>query len=165
MDKMKYPRGLIRYSTEHAVLHQGYRIVRARTIIYSLILSALVISMAWAMYARQPLILDVLRDRNTLYRDAGRRGIENSYTLKIVNKHNLDHEYQLSVRGLAGIEIQTETHIAVPAESVFVLPTSVLAPHASAIGGRTIEFVLESIDDSSIRVVEESRFRGPSGDY
>jgi cytochrome c oxidase accessory protein FixG len=165
MDKMKYPRGLIRYSTEHAVLHQGYRIVRVRTIVYSLILTALVVSMAWAMYARQPLILDVLRDRNALFRDVGRRGIENSYTLKIVNKHNLDHEYQLSVRGLDGIEIQTETRIAVPAESVFVLPTSVLAPHASAIGGRTIEFVLQSIDDSSIRVVEESRFRGPSGDY
>jgi len=165
MDKMKYPRGLIRYSTEHAVLHQGYRMVRARTIVYSLILSALVISLAWAMYARQPLILDVLRDRNALYRDVGRRGIENSYTLKIVNKHNLAHEYRLSVRGFDGIEIQTETRIAVPAESVFVLPTTVLAPHESAIGGRTIEFVLQSIDDSSIRVVEENRFRGPSGDY
>jgi len=162
MDKMKYPRGLIRYSTENAVLDRGYRIVRPRTIVYSLILAALVVAMGWSMYTRQPVILDVLRDRNALYRDVGRQGIQNSYTLKIVNKHNLDHEYVLSVRGLDGIVIQTATRFSVPAESVYVLPTAVTAPHESAVGGRTIEFVLQAADDSTIRVVEESRFRGPS---
>jgi len=162
MDKMNYPRGLIRYSTENAVLDRGYRIVRPRTIVYSLILAALVVAMGWSMYTRQPVILDVLRDRNALYRDVGRQGIQNGYTLKIVNKHNLDHEYVLSVRGLDGIVIQTATRFSVPAESVYVLPTAVTAPHESAVGGRTIEFVLQAADDSTIRVVEESRFRGPS---
>ncbi len=165
MDKMNYPRGLIRYSTENAVLDRGYRIVRPRTIIYSAILGALVAAMVWSMATRQPVILDVLRDRNALYRDVGRAGIQNTYTLKIVNKHNLDHEYELSIRGLDGIEIQTETRITVAAESVFVLPTSVIAPHESAVGGRTVEFVLEAVDDSTIHVVEESRFRGPTDEY
>ena len=121
--------------------------------------------MVSAMLVRQPLILDVLRDRNTLYRDVGRQGIQNSYTLRIVNKHNEDHDYVLSVRGLDGIRIQTETHVSIPAESVFTLPTSVIAPHESAVGGRSIEFVIESVEDSTIRIVEESRFRGPSEDY
>jgi len=165
MDKMKYPRGLIRYSTEHAVLHEPYRLIRPRTVIYSVILSVLVFSMAWSMMTRQPVILDVLRDRNTLYRDVGRSGIQNGYTLRIVNKHNTDHEYILSVQGLEGIAIQTETRVSVPAESVFTLPTAVIAPHEVAVGGKSIEFVLQSVGDSSIRVVEESRFRGPSEDY
>lgn len=165
MDKMDYPRGLIRYSTEHSVLGQGYRLIRPRTLVYTAILTALVVAMVSAMMLRQPLILDVLRDRNTLYRDIGRQGIQNSYTLRIVNKHNEDHDYVLSVRGLEGIRIQTETHVSVPAESVFTLPTSVVAPHESAVGGRSIEFLIESVEDSSIRVVEESRFRGPSEDY
>ena len=165
MDKMNYPRGLIRYSTENEILNKGYHVVRPRTIVYSIILSVLVITMASAMLTRQPLILDVLRDRNTLYRDVGRNGIENSYTLRIVNKHNMDHDYVLSVRGLDGIAIQTQTRLSIPAESVFTVPTAVTAPHEVAIGGRTIEFVLESVDDNSIQVVEESRFRGPSEDY
>ena len=165
MDKMDYPRGLIRYSTEHSVLGQGYRLIRPRTLVYTAILTALVVAMVSAMMLRQPLILDVLRDRNTLYRDIGRQGIQNSYTLRIVNKHNEDHDYVLSVRGLEGIRIQTETRVSVPAESVFTLPTSVVAPHESAVGGRSIEFLIESVEDSSIRVVEESRFRGPSEDY
>lgn len=165
MDKMNYPRGLIRYSTENAVLDRGYRLIRPRTIVYSAILGLLVAAMVWSIATRQPVILDVLRDRNTLYRDVGRAGIQNTYTLKIVNKHNLDHDYVLSVRGLDGIEIQTATRISVPAESIFNLPTSVIAPHESAVGGKTIEFVLEAVDDSTIHVVEESRFRGPSDDY
>ena len=87
MDKMQYPRGLIRYSTEHALHHEGYRLLRPRTIVYSTILVVLVTALVSAIALRPPVILDVIRDRNTLYRDVGRQGIENSYTVRIVNKH------------------------------------------------------------------------------
>ncbi|NOX69798.1 MAG: cytochrome c oxidase accessory protein CcoG [Gammaproteobacteria bacterium] len=163
MDKMDYPRGLIRYSTENAILHKRYSLIRPRTIVYSLVLTVLVATMVSSIVLREPVILDVLRDRNTLYRDVGRQGIANSYTLRIVNKHNTEHEYVLSVSGLEGIRIQGETTFVVRGESVFTLPTTVTAPHESAVGGKTIEFVLESVD-GSIRIVEESRFRGPSGE-
>ncbi len=164
MDKMSYPRGLIRYSTENAILHKTYSLIRPRTIIYSLVLAVLVAVMVSSIILRKPVILDVLRDRNALYRDVGRQGIANSYTLRIVNKHNINHEYVLSVSGIEGIAIQSKTRVTVPAETVFTLPTSVTAPHESAVGGNTIEFILESVD-GSIHIVEESRFRGPSGDY
>lgn len=164
MDKMNYPRGLIRYSTENAILHKSYRLIRPRTIVYSLILTLLVATMAVSIMLRKPVILDVLRDRNTLYRDVGRQGIANSYTLRIVNKHNIDHEYVLSVSGLDGIKIQSETHVDIPGETVFTLPTTVTAPRESAVGSNTIEFILETVD-GSVRIVEESRFLGPSGDY
>jgi polyferredoxin len=121
-------------------------------------------ALASTIILRQPVILDVLRDRNTLFRDVGRQGIENSFTVRIINKQNEAHEYQLSVRGLDGIAIQTETRVDVAAETVYTLPTSVTAPHESAVGGQRIEFIIEATDDPTIRVVEESRFRGPSGD-
>jgi len=161
MDKMNYPRGLIRYSTETTLHQERYRLVRPRTIVYTVILTLLVAATASSMLVRQPVILDVIRDRNTLYRDVGRRGIENNYTLRIVNKRNIEREYELSVQGIDGMEIRTETRFSVPPESVYTLPTAVTAPHGSAIGGQTIEFVLRATDDSGIMVVEESRFRGP----
>ncbi|MGB5245910.1 MAG: cytochrome c oxidase accessory protein CcoG [Woeseia sp.] len=164
MDKMQYPRGLIRYSTEHAMHHEPYRILRARTVIYSLILTVLVASMVTFMVTRQPVIMDVIRDRNTLYRDVGRNGIENSYTIRVINKHNQQHDYRLSVSGLDGLTIRTETEFSLAPESVFTLPTSVTAPHESAIGGNIIEFRVESMDDPSITITEESRFRGPTGE-
>ena len=113
------------------------------------------------MLLRPPVILDALRDRNTLYRDAGRQGIENSYTLKIINKQNVEREYRLSVQGLPGIAIKTETRFRVAPETVYTVPTTVVVPQESAAGGNVIEFVLEADDGSGIKVVEESRFRGP----
>ena len=164
MDKMKYPRGLIRYTTENALQHKTYHLFRPRTIVYSTILIALLSGMVASIVLRQPVILDIIRDRNTLYRDVGRQGIENSYTVRIVNKRNQGHNYRLTVSGLDGIAIRTETEFPVAAESVFTLPISVTAPHESAIGGNMIEFTLQSLDDAEITVTEESRFRGPSGD-
>jgi cytochrome c oxidase accessory protein FixG len=161
MDRMNYPRGLIRYTTEHALQHERYQLLRPRTVIYSLVLVALVSAMLAAMLLREPVIVDVIRDRNALFRDAGRRGIENSYTLRIVNKQNIAREYALSVRGLDGIAIESPTRFAVAAEAVYTLPVSVTVPHASAVGGNTIEFVVQDLNDSNVRVVEESRFRGP----
>jgi cytochrome c oxidase accessory protein FixG len=93
MDKMEYPRGLIRYTTEHAIQHERYRLLRPRTIIYSLILVLLVSSLAVSIVLRKPVIVDVLRDRNALYRDVGRQGIENAYTMRIVNKQRRWYKY------------------------------------------------------------------------
>jgi cytochrome c oxidase accessory protein FixG len=163
MDKMDYPRGLIRYSTERALEHKAYRLLRPRTIVYSAILlllcSVLVISLA----VTKPVILDVLRDRNTLYRDVGRRGIQNNYTIRVVNKHNVAHDYRLSVSGVEDIRIESETEFSVAPESVDTLPVSVIVPHEYAAGGQEIEFHLQSADGSDIRISEESRFRGPAG--
>ena len=161
MDRMGYPHGLIRYTTEHALHGQPDRIVRPRTLVYTLVLTAVVALFASLLVVRQPVILDVIRDRNTLYRDIGSAGIENNYTLRIINKHNRSHEYELAVRGLEGIEIRTPTRVQIDPESVYTLPTSVTVPHELAAGGNVIEFYLEAVDDPTIRVTEESRFRGP----
>ncbi len=165
MDKMQYPRGLIRYSTERALDHKEYRLLRPRTLIYTGILAALCIALVTSLAMTEPVILDVIRDRNTLYRDVGRRGIQNNYTIRVINKHNVAHDYALTVSGIDGIEIESETEFSVAGESVFSLPVSVIAPHEDAGGGHVIQFRLRSLDDSNIVVVEESRFRGPTEDY
>jgi cytochrome c oxidase accessory protein FixG len=161
MDRMNYPRGLIRYTTEHAIQHKRYHLFRPRTVVYSLILVLLVASMAGAMLLRKPVIVDVMRDRNALYRDIGRQGIENDYTLRIVNKQNVDRQYRLDVSGLEGIKLRAPDVVAVPAESVFTLPVSVTVPHEHAGGGHTIAFTITDLADAALQVVEESRFRGP----
>ena len=161
MDRMGYPRGLVRYSTEHALHNEPYRLIRPRTLVYTAILSVLFLSLTASIVLRKPVILDVIRDRNTLFRDAGRAGIENNYSLRVINKHNQPHEYELSVRGIEGATIQTDTRFFVEPETVFTLPTSVTVPHEYAAGGQSIYFVVTALDDDSIRVEELSRFRGP----
>ena len=162
MDKVGYPRGLIRYSTERALEHKKYRLIRPRTMVYTGVLATLAVLMVSLMALRTPVILDVIRDRNTLYRDVGRAGIENSYTIRVINKHNEPHDYVLSVRGIEGMEIGSETTFSLAGESVFTLPVSVTVPHEYASGGQVIVFQLDATDDSGISVTEESRFRGPT---
>jgi cytochrome c oxidase accessory protein FixG len=161
MDKMNYPRGLIRYSTERAMEHKNYRLFRPRTVVYGAILATLVVALLSSLALTKPVILDVIRDRNALYRDVGRSGIQNNYTIRVVNKHNTPHDYTLAVSGIEGIRLESDANFSVAAESVFTLPVSVAVPHEYAGGGHTIVFHLESSDGSAIGISEESRFRGP----
>ncbi len=162
MEKMSYPKGLIRYSTEHAMTGKPTRVVRTRVIIYGLILSLLVGGFITLMQTKQPLILDVLRDRNTLFRDVGRLGIENSFTLHILNKDDIAHTYQLSVDGIDGIELVQKAPITIPAETMYTLPVAVRVPQEFAKGGNDILFTLQATDQHDIVVTEDSRFRGPT---
>ncbi|MEL6868268.1 MAG: cytochrome c oxidase accessory protein CcoG [Pseudomonadota bacterium] len=161
MDKMNYPRGLIRYSTEHAMSGGVTRIWRPRIIFYTLVLAALLGSFAYALINKPPVILDVLRDRNALYRDIGRAGIENTYALRIINKGQQAHSYAISVAGIPGIKLTTPSEISMDAESLYELPAAVTVPHEHASGGQIITFTLRSTDGSNITITEESRFRGP----
>ena len=165
MDKVGSPRGLIRYTTERALEHKDYRLLRPRTVLYSIILMLLLGAMVSSMALRKPVILDVIRDRNTLYRDVGRQGIENSYTIRVINKQNVDHNYKLSVAGIPGIEIKSDSEFSIEGESVFTMPTSVTAPHEGSAGGHVIEFTIESTDGRGVTVTEENRFRGPTDEY
>ncbi len=164
MDKVGYPPGLIRYSTERALERKNYRLWRPRTVIYSGILVTLVFALVASITLRAPVIIDVIRDRNALYKDAGQKGIENSYTIRVVNKRNQAHSYALKASGIEGLQIQTDADFVVPGESVYTLPVSVTVPHEFAGGGQVIEFEIVSTDGSGISVSEESRFRGPTED-
>ena len=130
-------------------------------IIYTLLLAILAGAFVTSLAVKKPLLLDVMRDRNALYRDVGTRGIENTYVLHALNKDDVDHSYELSVSGIDGIEIATETRFEIPAETLEQIPVAVTVPHEAAAGGQTIEFTLTAVDGSGLAVTEESRFRGP----
>ena len=86
MAKVGLPLGLIRYSTENAIVGRASRIMRPRIIIYAVLLLMILSVLGFGLVARKPLLVDVLRDRNALYRVFSNGEIENSYTLKVTNK-------------------------------------------------------------------------------
>src|SRR5688572_16335627 len=60
MDKMGSPRGLIRYTTQHALDHEPTRILRPRVLIYGALLTALIVGFVAAVALRSPVALDVI---------------------------------------------------------------------------------------------------------
>ncbi len=161
MDKMMYPKGLIRYSTENAIVGKKTRVLRPRVAVYAGLLLVLCAGFVALLASKQPVILDVMRDRNALYRDAGRQGIENNYALHLINKSHAERSYLLSVSGIQGIRLSKVEPVTVPAESMIRIPIAVTVPHENASGGHSIEFTVSAIDDPSVTLSEESRFRGP----
>ena len=82
MERMNYPKGLIQYTTENAAAGQPVRLFRPRLLVYGLILVALAVALGVSLGLRTPLELDVIRDRNALYRQTSDGMVENVYTLK-----------------------------------------------------------------------------------
>ncbi|MDH3490598.1 MAG: cytochrome c oxidase accessory protein CcoG, partial [Gammaproteobacteria bacterium] len=163
MDKMKYPRGLVRYTTEHNLHNDKTRVLRPRMFIYGTLLVILSGALVTSMAMRKPVILDVIRDRNTLYRELPNDLIENIYTIKIINQSDGARRFALSVSGIDGITLDgVQDELLVDGGGVLSLPVRARAHRDNAYGVSEIEFNIEAFDDASLVMSEDSRFLGPT---
>jgi len=162
MDKMGTARNLIHYTTENASQGRRPRILRPRTAVYATILSAVAGTLVYLLATRTPLILDVIRDRNALFREVHGDHIENAYTLKVINLDSKPHRYSLQVSGVNQIVVAAPSApIEVPAGTVGAISTRLQAPSDVASGIHAITFTLSAVDDQRIVVREKARFIGP----
>jgi cytochrome c oxidase accessory protein FixG len=161
MDKMSYPRGLIRYTTENMLAGRPRRILRPRIVIYATILTALLTAFAWGVTHRAPVIFDVLHDRNALYRETADGGIENGYTLKLVNKTDRPQQLQVSLEDEhSTLQIVGKTNVTVAGGQVANVPLTLHGDRASFHGMHDVELRVRS-DDDSIRLERKTQFFAP----
>ena len=164
MDRMGYPHGLVRYTTQNSLDGKPTRVLRARVWVYGALLLVLLAGFAVGVAGRNPLIVDVLRDRNALYRESADGTIENVYTLKIINKTQQPHSYRIAVEGNAAIGFAGEPpRVQAAAEEVLNVPVTLRAEAGSVQGSSDVRFVVEATDDPAIRYAEDTRFFGPFG--
>jgi cytochrome c oxidase accessory protein FixG len=167
MDKMGYPRGLIRYSTENAMAN-GWtrsqllrRVFRPRVLVYTAILSAVTIAMFVNLALRTPFKVDVVRDRASLARIVSGGKIENVYRLQVMNATETTQDYRITVQGLPGLVIASDPLISVdPAQSRWVPVTLQLPPDGASAGSHPINFEIEAVNASG-RLTEKSVFLVP----
>lgn len=163
MDKMDYPRGLVLYTTEHALQGETSRVLRPRMFVYAAILLALASALFISMITRTPVILDVIRDRNTLYRELPGDIIENSYAIKVINQSNDARNFHLSVDGVPGLTLDgVADEIRVDGGAILSVPVRARTQRDNAYGIMKITFAVTAVDDESVTVIEDSRFLGPT---
>ena len=163
MDKMSYPRGLVRYSTETSIKGGASNVLRPRIYVYAALLLLLCAGLITSMATRTPIILDVIRDRNSLYRELPGDMVENIYTLKVINQRNDEHSFRLSIDGVPGIELDgVPDVVVVEGGGVLSLPLRARAHRDDAYGIMNITFSISDVDDASLAVTENSRFLGPT---
>lgn len=168
MDKMGYPRGLIRYTTERAIeRHWGWKeilghIVRPRILIYSGILASVVIAFIWGIATKPVLRVDVLRDRATLAREVEDGLIENVYRLHVMNVSEAAQHYVVSVDGLDQIRMEGPKELDVlPATTVPVTVAVRVPPGIGKKGSNVIYVNVRSTTDEKIAVREPTTFIQP----
>jgi len=165
MDKMEYPRGLIRYTTHNSMAGEKTRILRPRILIYGTLLLAIATAAVVSLANRQMLAMNVLHDRHPLYRvlDDGR--LENGYQLKIMNRDQVNHSYAVEVEGLPDMEIEMDPpEVSVPGGEVITVSARVTTyPEHLHGAGKDIYFILRTTDGSDQIHKEKGRFLGPVG--
>ncbi len=163
MDKMEYPRGLIRYATENELEGMPSKLMRPRTFGYGALLVLMIAALVFTLLTRAPAELEVLRDRGALFRMTGQGLIENSYTIKLVNKTEVPQTFELSVSGIDTIQILDNRPVTVASGEIRTLPTVVVAePDALEQSNTGILFRARSTTDEFVELETESRFVGPT---
>lgn len=166
MDKVGYPRGLIRYSTENGVNH-GWsraqilrRVFRPRVLLYTGILAAVTLALMASLFLRTPFRVDVVRDRAALARIVQGGRIENVYRVQIMNATEKPQTFTLQANGLPGLTVATETTVTIDSAQSKWVPVRLQIPYdAAQPGSHPIEFDIRSPDIG--HVAEKSVFMVP----
>mgnify|MGYP000002870011 FL=1 len=161
MERMKYDKGLIRYTTEHELEGKKVHLMRSKLLGYAVVLLIMTSLLILEIVNRVPVSLDIIRDRTELAKENFNGEIENVYTLKILNKSQTDNRYRLSVIGIENTQWHGEQEVIVKAASVYTLPMSISVDPYELDGAymSDISFVLELVsDEDEVKLEKESRF-------
>ncbi len=123
MDKMGYPGGLVRYTTEHELSGGRTRWLRPRAVGYALVLLVMMAALTAALLSRTAFEVDVIRERGELFRVDAAGRIANEYSLKVLNKTQSPQAYRLTVRSELPIRVARVEHLQAALKS---LPGEVL---------------------------------------
>jgi len=175
MDKMQYPRGLIRYDTQNGMeKHLGRatelkRIFRPRVIGYGAVLVLICAGLLAALLLRAPFRVDVVRDRGTLARIVDDGWVENVYRLQLMNATESPQRYRIVAAGLPQMKQDGQSLIELaPAEARWVALAVRVPPEVAAqagTGSHAITFEVSRLSDEARQVqhqlVEKSTFMVP----
>ena len=116
----------------------------------------------YAIVDREPLQLDVIRDRGALYTNTSDGKVQNTYSAKVMNMAQASHHFTIKVEGLEGAELTGKTEIRLKEGEVGTLPLNVKTIPWELKTSRTdIKFTITR--DDGLEASEESRFIGPAG--
>jgi cytochrome c oxidase accessory protein FixG len=173
MKKLDYAPGLIRYSTQQALVN-GWsnariwqRLSRPRVLVYLAIW--VLICAAWlaSLSMRHDFRVDVVRDRTVLARivtSASGGMVENVYRAQLMNASDRAQQLQITASGLPGLQINGAQHVDLePIQSKWVvLRLDLPAENAAQLkpGSHPIELKIYN-SESGETVLEKSAFYIP----
>ena len=102
MDRIKKPRGLIRYATENSILTRKKLILNAKVKAYSVVLILLISLLVFILASRTDLDVRLMRTAGMTYTALPDGRINNLYNLKLTNKTHKDLSYEIRLENIKG---------------------------------------------------------------
>ncbi|MBE0369784.1 cytochrome c oxidase accessory protein CcoG [Pseudoalteromonas aurantia] len=161
MEKMNYAPGLISYTTERNLESSAERTkpIRGKLVGYLLILIVLCAALVMNIAMRKPMELDIIRDRNQLYRVNFDGLVENTYTLKVINKAQSAQTYTVEIKGLSHYQVIGKLSLHVDAGRSMNLPLSVIIdPYDLNKPVTEFTFVIAPIDNPEQQLSQQTNF-------
>lgn len=149
MDKMNYPRGLIRYTTEAVLKHEytdaqiKQKLYRPKVLGYGAALLLAVIGLLIGIATRQTIQIDIIKDRGVMVRENKKGMLENAYTLHISNASDQTQVIQAQVTGFEDIVLTgiPDGGIVIGNGQIINIPVQVATqPEYANKGSHPIEF-------------------------
>lgn len=137
--------------------------LRPKLVGYGVVLTAMILVFIYASANIAPVRIDIIRDRNQLYTENTQGMTENTFTLKILNKTETAHEYQMHIDGLNNYKWYGPQTVQIAAGEVLTLPISVAVDPVELKRPITkIDFIVTTeVDGEAVEAKQESRFFGP----
>lgn len=107
MDALKYPRGLIRYTSDNELAGGKTKWWKAKNIAYGLTLMAAILILAISVISRKSFEMSIDQIRQPLYVLLADNSIQNRYEVKLNNKTEYVQHVTLSVSGIQNIQLET----------------------------------------------------------
>ena len=160
MDKVGYPRGLIRYTTERQLAEkEKSRVFRPRFFAYLTLLTILCGGVLYALNDRVPLEIDIRRDRNQLSSLNQQGMIENSYIVKLTNKTQDAHTYKITLAPQEGLSLEIRFNdVPLDAGESFDMPVSIYGDPDVIEFGQTPVTLNVSSEDGKYHVSKQNVF-------
>ena len=153
MDKVGYARGLVKYTTEHALEQKWNKaqtishVFRPRVLIYTGILVAVLAAMGISLAMRIPFKVDVVRDRGSLARIADGGKIENVFRIQVMNATESTQRFHISVEGLPQLSVASDSDVTIESTQSRWVAVNLQLPYEGAEpGSHTIHFKVEAPD-------------------
>ena len=166
MDKMRSPRGLIRYATQNGMANRWSRattwkhVARPRVVVYGFVLIAIASAFVASLALRPPFRADVVRDRGALAREVGAGRIENVYRVQLMNATEQAQRLHMGVVGLPGATMSAWSDVELgPTEARWVAVAVQIPPEtARALGSgvHPLQFRIELMAPESLTAAGSS---------
>ncbi len=173
MDKMGYPRGLIRYTTENVLEHKytdkeiKKQLIRPRVLGYGAFLVAAAVALVIGVMTRETLRVDILKDRGVMVRENKKGWLENTYNLRITNTNEQEQLVTATVAGFDEIELTglPKGGVKISGNKTVTIPVQVsTVPEYADEGSHPIEFAFTyhtiGSDREGRTIIEKSNFIG-----